>query len=70
MTLDRLTLFGLFAVTAMLACHALEDRSHWFVLAFAAACAPGSVYGFLGRLDLSGLFGQRSRCGAGASGGA
>jgi hypothetical protein len=47
MTMDRLTLFGLFAVTAMLACHALEDRSHWFVLAFAAACAPSSVYGFL-----------------------
>jgi hypothetical protein len=58
MTMDRLTLFGLFAVTAMLACHALEDRSHWFVLAFAAACAPGSVYGFLGRLDLSGCLGS------------
>jgi hypothetical protein len=28
-------------------CYALEDRSHWFVLAFAAACALGSVYGFL-----------------------
>jgi hypothetical protein len=31
----------------MLVCYALEDRSHWFVLAFAAACALGSVYGFL-----------------------
>jgi hypothetical protein len=26
--MDRLTLFGLFAVTAMLVCYALEDRSH------------------------------------------
>jgi CHASE2 domain-containing sensor protein len=47
MTMDRLTLFGLFAVTAMLVCYALEDRSRWFILAFAAACALGSAYGFL-----------------------
>jgi hypothetical protein len=45
--MDALTAFGLFAVTAMLATYALEDRSPWFVLAFAAACALGSVYGFL-----------------------
>jgi hypothetical protein len=45
--LDLLTLFGLFAVTAMLLCYALEDRSHWFILGFAGACALGSVYGFL-----------------------
>jgi hypothetical protein len=44
---DRLTLFGLSAVMAMLVCYALEDRSHWFILAFAAACAFGSAYGFL-----------------------
>lgn len=42
-----LTLFGLFAVTAMLACYALEDRSAWFVLAFAVSCGLGSIYGFL-----------------------
>jgi hypothetical protein len=42
-----LSTFGLFAVTAMLVTYALEQRSHWFVLAFAAACALGSVYGFL-----------------------
>ena len=42
-----LSLFGLFAVTAMLVTYALEQRSHWFVLAFAAACALGSIYGFL-----------------------
>jgi hypothetical protein len=45
--LDRLTLFGLFAVTAMLLCYALEDRSPWYVLGFALACALGSIYGFL-----------------------
>jgi hypothetical protein len=45
--MDALSLFGLFAVTAMLVCYALEDRSHWFILAFAVACALGSVYGFL-----------------------
>jgi len=45
--MDGLTLFGLFAVSAMLACYALEDRSHWFVLGFAGACALGSIYGFL-----------------------
>ena len=42
--MDRLTLFGLFAV---LVCYALEDHSPWFVLAFAFSCALGSAYGFL-----------------------
>ena len=45
--LDGLTLFGLFAVTAMLVCYALEDRGRWFVLAFSFSCALGSAYGFL-----------------------
>jgi len=45
--MDGLTLFGLFAVTAMLVSYALEDRSPWFILAFAASCALGSIYGFL-----------------------
>jgi hypothetical protein len=45
--MDGLTLFGLFAVTAMLVCYALEERSRWFTLGFAAACAFGSAYGFL-----------------------
>jgi hypothetical protein len=44
---DSLTTFGLFAVTAMLVTYALEDRSPWFILAFACACVFGSVYGFL-----------------------
>jgi 4-amino-4-deoxy-L-arabinose transferase-like glycosyltransferase len=45
--MDFLTAFGLFAVTAMLIFYALEDRSSWYILAFAVACALGSVYGFL-----------------------
>jgi hypothetical protein len=45
--MDRLTAFGLFAVTLMLVTYALEERTHWATLAFAFACALGSVYGFL-----------------------
>jgi hypothetical protein len=45
--MDGLTWFGLVAVTAMLIFYWAEDRSAWFVLAFAAACALASVYGFL-----------------------
>jgi hypothetical protein len=45
--MDGLTTFGLFAVTAMLVTYALEQRSAWFILAFAGACALGSLYGFL-----------------------
>jgi hypothetical protein len=44
---NMLTLFGLFAVTAMLVTYALESRSTWFILAFAFSCALGSIYGFL-----------------------
>ena len=36
--LNVLTAFGLFAVSAMLVFYAMEKRSLWFVLAFAAAC--------------------------------
>jgi hypothetical protein len=42
-----LSLFGLFAVTAMLVSYAFEKRSSWFILGFAVACALGSAYGFL-----------------------
>ncbi len=45
--LSGLTAFGLFAVTAMLVTYALERRSSWCILAFAAACLLGSEYGFL-----------------------
>lgn len=44
--MDGVTFFGLFAVSAMLLCYALENRSHWFVLLFAVSCALGSAYGF------------------------
>ena len=42
-----LSAFGLSAVIAMLVFYALEDRSPWFVLAFAGACGLASIYGFL-----------------------
>jgi hypothetical protein len=45
--MSPLSLFGLFAVTAMLVFYALEDRSPWFILAFAFSCMLGSTYGFL-----------------------
>jgi hypothetical protein len=47
--MDPLTLFGLIAVSAMLVTYALEQRSHWFILAFAVSCGLGSIYGFLQR---------------------
>lgn len=45
--MSALSIFGLFAVTAMVVCYAFEKRSPWFILGFAAACVLGSAYGFL-----------------------
>ena len=45
--MSGLTIFGLFAVTAMLVCYALEPRSRSYTLAFAGACVLASAYGFL-----------------------
>ena len=45
--MTALNAFGLFAVTVMVICYALEKRSPWFIVAFAVACALVSVYGFL-----------------------
>ncbi|MGH7710959.1 MAG: hypothetical protein ACREOG_06725 [Gemmatimonadaceae bacterium] len=45
--MSSLSLFGLFAVTAMLVFYALERHSHWFIFAFAAACLLGAAYAFL-----------------------
>ncbi len=45
--MDILTVYGVIAVTSMLAFYALEARSPAFVLAFAGACLASSVYGFL-----------------------
>lgn len=61
--MDGLSLFGLFAVTAMLVCYTLEHRSPWFILAFAAACGLSSIYGFL-----QGLAVRHRRGGLGAYG--
>jgi uncharacterized membrane protein (DUF485 family) len=45
--MDRLSAFGLLAVSLMLVFYALQDRSRIFVIAFAGACLLGSAYGFL-----------------------
>jgi hypothetical protein len=45
--MSPLTIFGLFAVSAMVVCYALERRNRWFTAAFAGACLMGSAYGFL-----------------------
>ena len=42
-----LTIYGVLALTFMMAMYALERRSRWFVLAFAAGCLMSSAYGFL-----------------------
>ena len=42
-----LSLFGLFAVTVMVACYALERRHPTFIVMFAISCVLASVYGFL-----------------------
>lgn len=44
--MDRLSIFGLVAVSVMMLCYALERRSHWYVLGFAGACVLASIYGF------------------------
>lgn len=45
--MNPLSMFGLFAVTAMLVFYALEHRNRLFILGFAIACIMGSVDGFL-----------------------
>jgi hypothetical protein len=45
--MDWLTVFGVLAVTLMLVTYALEERTPWATLAFAGACALGSIYGFV-----------------------
>ena len=44
--MNALSIFGLFAVTAMLVCYSFEARSPWWTLGFAFACLLGSIYGF------------------------
>jgi hypothetical protein len=61
--MDALTFFGLFAVSAMLVCYALESRSHWFVMLFAVSCVLGSAYGFLQGLGLLGALSRQMSIG-------
>jgi hypothetical protein len=42
-----LTLFGVCALTFMMAMYALEGRGPGFIVAFAVGCALSSTYGFL-----------------------
>ena len=42
-----LTVYGVLALTFMMAMYALEGRHRRFVLAFAGGCALASSYGFL-----------------------
>jgi len=41
------TIYGVCAVSFMMAMYALENRHRRFVLAFAGGCVLSSVYGFL-----------------------
>jgi hypothetical protein len=41
-----LTIFGVIALTFMMAMYALEQKDRRFVLAFALGCALSSAYGF------------------------
>lgn len=45
--MDKLSVFGLCAVIAMVVCYSLESRARGYTLAFAASCLLGSAYGFL-----------------------
>ena len=42
-----ITIYGVVAVSFMMAMYALERRGRGFILAFGAGCALSSVYGFL-----------------------
>ena len=41
------TIYGLCAVTFMMAMYALERRGRLYIIAFAAGCLLSSAYGFL-----------------------
>ncbi len=45
--MDAVTIYGIAALTFMMAMYALERRGARFILAFAAGCALSSTYGFL-----------------------
>ncbi|HEX7532029.1 MAG TPA: hypothetical protein VF340_02210 [Methyloceanibacter sp.] len=45
--MNLLSLFGFVATSLMLLCYALEDRSPWYIVGFAVACALSGVYAVL-----------------------
>ena len=45
--MDALTLFGFLSVAAMLVFYALEERTPYFLLAFAVACWAAALYAWL-----------------------
>lgn len=45
--MTSLSWFGAVAVAVMLGAYALEERSHHWILVFAAGCAASAVYGWL-----------------------
>ena len=45
--MSLITVFGVVAVTFMMAMYALERRHPAFILAFAGGCLMSSMYGFL-----------------------
>jgi hypothetical protein len=45
--MDLLTAVGLVSVSTMIVAYALERRSHWYTLVFAAACIVAAAYAFL-----------------------
>lgn len=47
MSAPVVTIFGVCAVSFMMAMYALEKRDPRFILAFAAGCLMSSTYGFL-----------------------
>jgi len=47
MSSTPVTVYGVCAVSFMMAMYALERRGRWFIVLFAAGCLLSSVYGFL-----------------------
>jgi hypothetical protein len=46
-SMNAITVFGVLALTSMMAAYSLERRHRGFTLAFAFGCLLSSVYGFL-----------------------
>lgn len=47
LSLDRLTVFGIFSVSLTLLCYTLEKRHTLWILGFSIGCILSSIYGFL-----------------------